>query len=154
MSKIEAKLASLGLTLPPAPPPLNSYQHVVIVGELAFVAGQPPLIGSERPFVGRLGEGEGTIEKGQEAARLALLNVLAQLKVALEGDLDRVRRCVKLGVFVNSAPDFKGQPMAANGASDLMVALMGDAGRHVRFAVGTIGPMEFTCSVEAIFQIA
>lgn len=152
-SKIEARLTELGLALPPAPQPLNSYQHVVIVGELAFVAGQPPLIGSERPYTGRLGDGEGTLKKGQEATKLAALNVLAQLKVALGGDLDRVVRCVKLGVFVNSAPDFKGQPMAANGASDLMVALMGEAGRHVRFAVGTIGPMEFTCSVEAIFQV-
>jgi enamine deaminase RidA (YjgF/YER057c/UK114 family) len=151
--KIEARLEELGLKLPPAPQPLNSYQHVVIVGELAFVAGQPPLIGSERPFTGRLGA-DLTIEQGQEATRLSVLNVLAQLKVALDGDLDRMRRCVKLGVFVNSAPDFKGQPIVANGASDLMVALMGDAGHHVRFAVGTIGPMEFACSVEAIFQVA
>jgi enamine deaminase RidA (YjgF/YER057c/UK114 family) len=149
----EARLEELGLKLPPAPQPLNSYQHVVIVGELAFVAGQPPLIGSERPYTGRLGA-DLTVEQGQEATRLSALNVLAQLKVALDGDLDRVRRCVKLGVFVNSAPDFKAQPMVANGASDLMVALMGDAGRHVRFAVGTIGPMEFACSVEAIFQVA
>lgn len=151
--KFEKRLAELGLKLPPAPQPLNSYQHVVLVGELAFVAGQPPLLGSERPFIGRLGA-ELTLEQGQEAARLSLLNVLAQLKVALDGDLDRLKRCVKLGVFVNSAADFKGQPMVANGASDLMVALMGDAGRHVRFAVGTIGPMEFACSVEAIFQVA
>jgi enamine deaminase RidA (YjgF/YER057c/UK114 family) len=151
--KIEARLEALGLKLPPAPQPLNSYQHVVIVGELAFVAGQPPLIGSERPYTGRLGA-DLTVEQGQEATRLSALNVLAQLKVALDGDLDRVQRCVKLGVFVNSAPDFKAQPMVANGASDLMVALMGDAGRHVRFAVGTIGPMEFACSVEAIFQVA
>jgi enamine deaminase RidA (YjgF/YER057c/UK114 family) len=151
--RLEKRLAELGLKLPPAPQPLNSYQHVVLVGELAFVAGQPPLIGSERPFIGRLGA-ELTLEQGQEAAKLSLLNVLAQLKVALDGDLDRLQRCVKLGVFVNSAADFKGQPMVANGASDLMVALMGDAGRHVRFAVGTIGPMEFACSVEAIFQVA
>jgi len=151
-SKIETKLAELGLQLPPAPQPLNSYQHVVIVGELAFVAGQPPVIGSERPFTGRLGD-QVTVERGQEAARLSVLNVLAQMKVALGGNLDSIVRCVKLGVFVNSAPDFKGQPMVANGASDLMVALMGDAGRHARFAVGTIGPMEFTCSVEAIFQV-
>ncbi|HSI02528.1 MAG TPA: RidA family protein [Reyranella sp.] len=153
VSKIETRLAELGLELPPAGPALNSYQHVVIVGELAFVAGQPPLRGNERPFVGALSEGEVSLAKGREATRLALLNVLAQLKVALGGDLDRVMRCVKLGVFVNSAPDFKGQPMVANGASDLMVELMGEAGRHVRFAVGTIGPMEFTCSVEAIFQV-
>ena len=149
---IEGRLAELGLVLPPALQPLNSYQHVAIVGELAFVAGQPPLNGTARPYVGRLGA-ELTLEQGQAAAKLALLNVLAQLKVALDGDLGRIKRCVKLGVFVNSAPDFKGQPMVANGASDLMVDLMGTAGRHVRFAVGTIGPMDFTCSVEAIFQV-
>jgi hypothetical protein len=101
-----------------------------------------------------LAEGDATIEKGKAATGLALLNVLARLKVALDGDLDRAVRCVKLGVFVNSAPGFKGQPTVANGASDLMVALMGEAGRHVHFAVGTIGPMDFTCSVEAIFQVA
>ena len=151
-SKIEARLDELGLKLPPAPQPFASFQHVVIVGELAFVAGQPPLIGSERPFVGRLGA-ELSLEKGQEAARLSLLNVLAQLKVALGGNLDRIKRCVKLGVFVNSAADFKGQPMVANGASDLMVELLGTSGRHARFAVGTIGPMEFACSIEAIFQV-
>jgi enamine deaminase RidA (YjgF/YER057c/UK114 family) len=152
-SRIEARMAELGLALPPAPQPINAYQHVVIVGELAFVAGQPPLIGSERPFTGPLDESPGMIERGKEATKLSALNVLAQMKVALGGDLDRIVRCVKLGVFVNSAPDFKGQPVVANGASDLMFALMGEAGRHVRFAVGTIGPMEFTCSIEAIFQV-
>lgn len=152
-SSIEARLAELGLTLPPAAQPLNAYQNVVIVGELAFVAGQAPMIGSERPFTGPLGEGAGTVEKGQAATRLSALCVLAQMKAALGGDLDRIVRCVKLGVFVNSLPGFTGQPMAANGASDLMFAVMGEAGRHARFAVGTIGPMEFTCSVEAIFQV-
>lgn len=151
-STIETKLAELGLALPPAPRPFASFQHVVIAGELAFVAGQPPLIGEQRPFLGRLGA-ELTLEQGQEAARLSLLNVLAQLKAALGGDFDRVVRCVKLGVFVNSAPDFTGQPMVANGASDLIVALMGESGRHARFAVGTIGPMDFACSIEAIFQV-
>ena len=151
-SVIESRLAELGLALPPVSAPLNSYQHVVIAGELAFVAGQAPLLGDQRPFTGRVGA-DLTLEQAQQATRLSLLNVLAHMKVALGGDLDRIKRCVKLGVFVNSAPDFKGQPQAANGASDLMVALMGDAGRHARFAVGTIGPMEFACSVEAIFQV-
>jgi enamine deaminase RidA (YjgF/YER057c/UK114 family) len=152
-SRIETRLAELGLTLPPASQPLNAYQNVVIVNELAFVAGQAPMIGLERPFVGPLGEGGGTIETGIAATRLSALCVLAQMKAALNGDLDRIVRCVKLGVFVNSLPGFAGQPMAANGASDLMFAVMGEAGRHARFAVGTIGPMDFTCSVEAIFQV-
>jgi enamine deaminase RidA (YjgF/YER057c/UK114 family) len=151
-SRIEAKLAALGLTLPPAGQPLNAYQNVVIVNDLAFVSGQPPLIGSERPFTGALAT-DADIERGKKATQLSALCVLAQMKVALGGDLDRIVRCVKLGVFVNSASGFTGQPMAANGASDLMFAVMGEAGRHARFAVGTIGPMEFTCSIDAIFQV-
>ncbi len=153
MSRIETRLAELGLALPPIKPPFASFQPVVIVAGLAFVAGQPPVLGDERPFMGRLGA-ELTLEQGQAAARLAALNVLAQLRDALDGDLDRVVRCVKLGVFVNSAPDFQVQPQVANGASDMMVEVMGDAGRHARFAVGTIGPMNFACSVEAICQVS
>ncbi|MBM3601458.1 MAG: RidA family protein [Alphaproteobacteria bacterium] len=118
----------------------------------AFVAGQPSLQGADRPFLGRVGA-ELTLEQGQAAARLSGLNVLAQLKAALGGDLDRITRCVKLGVFVNSAPDFKGQPLVANAVSDMMVEIMGDAGRHARFAVGTIGPADFACSVEAVFLV-
>ena len=151
--RIEARLAELGLTLPPAGKPLFSYQPVVIAKDFAFVAGQPPVLGSERPFLGRVGA-ELTLEQGQAAARLSGLNILAQLKAALEGDLDRALRCVKLGVFVNSAPDFKGQPLVANAVSDMMVDIMGDAGRHARFAVGTIGPMDFACSVEGVFLVA
>jgi enamine deaminase RidA (YjgF/YER057c/UK114 family) len=150
--RIESRLAELGLTLPPAGKPLFSYQPVVVARDFAFVAGQPPVIGAERPFTGRLGI-ELTLEQGQAAARLSGLNVLAHLKVALDGDLDRIERCVKLGVFVNSAPDFKGQPLVANAVSDMMVEIMGDAGRHARFAVGTIGPADFACSVEAVFLV-
>ena len=151
-SLIDRRLAELGLTLPPAGKPLFSYQPVVIANGLAFVAGQPPLIGTERPYLGRLGA-ELTLEQGQAAARLSGLNILAHMKVALDGDLDRIVRCVKLGVFVNSAPDFKGQPLVANAVSDMMVEIMGEAGRHARFAVGTIGPADFACSIEAIFQV-
>ncbi len=149
---IDARLAELGLELPPVSAPLNSYQHVVVVDALAFVAGQPPLLGSDRPYLGRIGA-DLTFEQGQAAARLSALNVLAQMRVALDGDLDRIVRVVKLGVFVNSAPDFEGQPQVANAASDLMFAIFGEAGRHVRFAVGTIGPMNFACSIEAVFQV-
>jgi enamine deaminase RidA (YjgF/YER057c/UK114 family) len=150
--RIEAKLAELGIALPPVAPPLFSYMPVVIARGLAFVAGQPPLLGSEKPYLGRVGA-ELTFEEGQAAARLSLLNVLAQLRAALEGDLDRATRAVKLGVFVNSAPDFRGQPLMANAASDLLVEIMGPAGRHARFAVGTIGPADFACSIEAVFEV-
>lgn len=93
------------------------------------------------------------MQQAQAAVRLSGLNILAHLKVALDGDLDRIERCVKLGVFVNSAPDFKGQPLVANAVSDMMVDIMGDAGRHARFAVGTVGPADFACSVEAVFLV-
>ncbi|MGQ0582636.1 MAG: RidA family protein [Reyranella sp.] len=150
--RIERRLAELGLVLPPVTKPLFSYQPVVIARDFAFVAGQPPLNGSERPFLGRVGA-ELTMEQAAAAVKLSGLNVLAHLKVALDGDLDRIERCVKLGVFVNSAPDFKGQPLVANAVSDMMVEIMGDAGRHARFAVGTIGPADFACSVEAVFLV-
>jgi enamine deaminase RidA (YjgF/YER057c/UK114 family) len=150
--RIDRRLAELGLTLPPVTKPLFSYQPVVIARDFAFVAGQPPLNGAERPFLGRVGA-ELTMEQAQAAVKLSGLNILAHLKVALDGDLDRIERCVKLGVFVNSAPDFKGQPLVANAVSDMMVDIMGDAGRHARFAVGTIGPADFACSVEAVFLV-
>jgi len=152
MSRIEARLEELGLVLPPVAPPFASFQPVVIAAGLAFVAGQPPLLGTERPYNGRVGQ-DLSLEQGQAATRLSGLNILAQMKLALGGDLDRIVRCVKLGVFVNSAPEFQGQPQVANGVSDLMVEIMGEAGRHARFAVGTIGPMNFACSVEAIFEV-
>lgn len=150
-SRIETRLAELGLDLPPAGAAIFSYLPVVVSRGLAFVAGQPPLRGAERPFLGRIGA-ELTAEQGQEAARLSALNVLAQLRAEL-GDLDRVTRCVKLGVFVNSAGEFRGAPLVANAASDLMVQIMGEAGRHARFAVGTIGPMDFPCSIEGVFEV-
>ena len=153
MPRIDTRLSELGIILPPAGQPFAAFQHVVIASGLAFVAGQPPLDGHERPYLGRVGA-ELTLEQGQAAARLSALNVIAQMRAALDGDLDCIVRVVKLGVFVNSAPDFKGQPMVANGASELMVQIWGEAGRHARFAVGTIGPMDFACSVEAVFQVA
>jgi enamine deaminase RidA (YjgF/YER057c/UK114 family) len=150
--RMDSRIAELGLVLPPAGAALFSYTPVVIARGLAFVAGQPPLRGAERPFLGRVGA-ELSFEQGQDAARLSLLNVLAQLRHALDGDFGRVERCVKLGVFVNSASDFKGQPLVANAASDLLVEIMGEAGRHARFAVGTIGPGDFACSIEAVFAV-
>jgi enamine deaminase RidA (YjgF/YER057c/UK114 family) len=152
VSRIEVRLSELGLTLPPAGAAVFSYQPVVIAQGFAFVAGQPPLNGSQQPFIGRVGV-EISEAEAREAVKLSGLNILAQMKSALDGDLDRIVRCVKLGFFINSAGDFRGAPLVANALSDLMVELMGDAGRHARFAVGTVGPMDFPCSVEAIFQV-
>lgn len=149
---IENRLAELGLKLPEVSVPFASFQHVVIANGFAFVAGQPPLLGNERLYMGRVGD-QLTFAEGEAAARLSGLNILSQMKLALDGDLDRIVRCVKLGVFVNSAPDFQEQPRLANAVSDMMVDILGERGRHARFAVGTIGPMNFACSVEAIFQV-
>ncbi len=117
--KIETLLADKKIELPKAAIPVANYVPVVITGNLAFVAGQVTIWNGEVKFIGKLGK-EYNVEQGQQAARLCGLNILAQVKAALGGDLDRVKRCVKLNVFVNSQPDFTDQPKVANGVSDLM----------------------------------
>jgi enamine deaminase RidA (YjgF/YER057c/UK114 family) len=152
--RIDARLAELKISLPAANPPAGNYVPVVITGNLAFVSGQIPMAQGEVKFRGRVGV-DLSIEQGQEAARLCCINILAQLKNALGGDLDRVRRCVKVGGFVNCDAGYPDQPKIVNGASDLMVAVFGDAGRHARFAVGTNAlPFDCAVEVEAIFEIA
>jgi enamine deaminase RidA (YjgF/YER057c/UK114 family) len=133
MSTIDAKLAELGLTLPEAAAPVAAYVPVVVAGGLAHVSGQLPFIDGAL-VKGRLGE-DVSIEDGYAAARACGLMLLAQLKAAL-GSLDKVERIVKLGVFINSTGAFTAQPQVANGASELMAAVFGDAGKHARSAVG------------------
>src|SRR5262245_8072406 len=122
--KIDGRLKELKIELPAAAKPVANYVPVVRTGNLAFVAGQVTYLNGECKFIGKLGR-EFSIEQGQQAARLCGLNLLAQVKAALDGDLDRVKRCVKLVVFVNSMADFKDQPKVANGVSDLMVEVFG-----------------------------
>src|SRR5712692_11090536 len=129
--RIETRLTELNIELPQPGTPLANYVPCVRSGDLLFIAGQVCQWNGERRFIGKLGR-EFTIEQGQEAARLCGLNLLAQAKAALAGDLDRIVRCVRLGGFVNSTADFLDQPRVVNGASDLMVELLGDAGRHAR----------------------
>ena len=119
---------------------------------LAFVSGQVTSWNGEIKYKGKLGKEVG-IEEGQQAARICALNIIAQLKAVL-GDLDRVKRCLKLGVFVNSTPEFTDQPKVANGASDLMVEVFGEAGKHARFAVSA-GSLPLGCAVEvdAVFEV-
>jgi enamine deaminase RidA (YjgF/YER057c/UK114 family) len=151
--QIEARLAERKIELPKAAIPVANYVPVLTVGNLAFVSGQVTIWNGEFRYKGKLGE-EFRIEDGQAAARLCALNVIAQLKNAL-GDLDRVKRCAKLTVFVNSASDFTEQPKVANGASDLMVEVFGDAGKHARSAVGVnVLPLNVAVEVEGIFEIA
>jgi enamine deaminase RidA (YjgF/YER057c/UK114 family) len=157
--RIEARLAALGIELPEAPAPVANYVGWVRTGNLVFVAGQGPIVNGVLKYVGRVGS-DLTIEEGRAAARLCALNILAQLEAACDGDLDRVVRCVKLGGFVNSAPDFFEQPKVVNGASDLMVEVFGEAGRHARFAVGTsvlpfsVLPFNIAVEVDAHFEVS
>jgi enamine deaminase RidA (YjgF/YER057c/UK114 family) len=151
--KIEARLKELKLELPNASTPAANYVPYVRSGNLLFMAGQIPVWNGERRFIGKLGR-DFSVEQGQDAAKLCALNLLAQLRAALDGDLDRVVRCVRLGGFVNSMPEFVQQPLVVNGASDLMVAVFGDAGRHARTAVGTnVLPLDVAVEVEATFEV-
>lgn len=130
----EAKLKELGHPLPPAPPPVGSYLPWIRTGSLVMTSGQIPVCEGKLVAAGKVG-GNLSIEQGAQAARIAVVNALAQVAVAA-GGLGNVNRIIRLGVFVNSADGFTDQPKVANGASDLLTAVFGDAGRHVRAAVG------------------
>jgi enamine deaminase RidA (YjgF/YER057c/UK114 family) len=123
-------------------------------GNLVFVSGQVPLVDGAFKFQGKVGA-EFSVEEGQEAARICAINIIAQLKAACGGDLDRIQRIVKLGGFVNSTPEFTDQPKVINGASDLMVAVFGDAGKHTRAAVsaGSL-PLGVAVEIDAVAEIA
>jgi enamine deaminase RidA (YjgF/YER057c/UK114 family) len=152
-SRTEARLKDLGLALPAAPAPVANYVPFVITGSLLFISGQVPLEGGKVRHVGAVG-GALTLADGQDAARLCAINILAQAKSARNGDLDRIVRCVKLGGFVSCTPAFTDHPKVINAASDLMVAVLGDAGRHSRFAVGAPSlPLGAAVEVEAVFEI-
>ena len=148
---IDARLAELGITLPQAAAPVAAYVPVVVAGNIAHVSGQLPFIDGQL-VTGRLGE-DVTLEEGTAAARACGLMLLAQLKAAL-GSLDRVERIVKLGAFVNSAAAFTDQPKVANGASELMAEVFGEAGKHARSAVGVpVLPLGATVEVDAIVAV-
>ena len=148
---IDAKLAELGLTLPEAAAPVAAYVPVVIAGGLAYVSGQVSFVDGVL-LKGRLGE-DVSVDQGIAAARGCGLMILAQLKAAL-GSLDRVERVVKLGAFVNCTADFTDQPKVANGASELMVAVFGEAGKHARAAVGAPSlPLGVAVEVDAIVAV-
>jgi len=153
MSRIEARLAELGLVLPEPAAPVANYAPFVIAGGLVFISGQVS-IAPDGLITGKLGAGL-DVDAGIEAAHACGVNLLAQLKMACEGDLDRVHRVVKLGVFVNCTNDFADQPKVANGVSDLMLAVFSDAGRHARAAVGAPAlPMHAAVEVDGVFEIA
>ena len=150
---VDGRLAELGIEIPdPAAPAANYVGHVV-AGNLVFVAGQIPVKDGQIAFTGKLGAEVG-LEDGQAAAKLCAINIIAQLKKACGGDLDRVRRIVKLGAFVNSTPDYGDQPEVINGASDLIVAIFGDKGRHARAAVSAGAlPRNVSVEIDAVAEI-
>lgn len=151
-NRVDTKLAELGLTLPEAAAPVASYVPLVEVNGLIHLSGQLPFKDG-KVVTGRLGDGV-SLEDGQDAARRCGLMIVAQLKKHL-GDLSRVERIVKLGVFVNSTPDFTDQPKVANGASDLMEALFGDAGKHARSAVGVPTlPLAAAVEIDAVVKVS
>lgn len=150
--KIEAKLAEMGLELPSAPKPVANYVRTVRTGSLLFVSGHGPYRDGKLQFLGKVGQ-DLPVEEGYQAARLVALNCLASVKEAL-GDLDRVKRVVKLLGMVNCAPEFGQQPEVINGASDLLVELYGDAGRHARSAVGMNAlPRGIAVEIEMILEV-
>jgi enamine deaminase RidA (YjgF/YER057c/UK114 family) len=153
--QIDKRLAELGIELPNPSAPAANYVPFVVSGPLVFVAGQVAQWNGERRYKGRAGDTLG-VEEAYAAARLCGLNLLAHLRVACGGDLDRVRRVVRLGGFVASAPDFTDQPKCVNGASDLMVEVFGkDIGSHARTAVGVAAlPGGVSVEVDGIFELS
>lgn len=151
--RIAARLKELNITLPNAAAPAANYVPFVRSGNLLFIAGQITIENGDVKYLGKLGR-DFTTEQGKAAARLCGLNIIAQAASALGGDLDRVRQCVKVGGFVNCTDTFIEQPQVVNGASDLMVEVFGDAGRHARFAVGANSlPRGVAVEVDAIFEV-
>jgi enamine deaminase RidA (YjgF/YER057c/UK114 family) len=153
MGRIEKRLSERGILLPTPPTPVASYVPFVQTGATVYISGQVS-VDASGGVKGKLGAGL-SLEQGQAAARLCGLNLLAQLKAACGGDLDRVRRVVKLGGFVNVAPDFDPIPAVVNGCSDLFAEVFDEAGRHARSAVGVANlPLGFAVEVDGVFEIA
>lgn len=152
--KIDLRLKQLGLTLPPATAPVANYVPFVKTGNFVFCAGQIPLLNGEIRHTGIVGQ-DVSVEEAVNAARLCALNLIAHAKVACDGDLDRVVRVVKLSGFVAAGAHFTDHPKVINGASDLMVEVFGDAGRHARIAVGAPSlPRGAPVEVDAVFEVA
>jgi len=153
MSRIEDRLRELEIELPEPSKPGANYVPAVRSGNLVFLTGQLSQWNGERRFIGKLGREFG-VEEGRQAARLCALNLIAHLKEALGGDLDRVARCVRLAGYVNSTPDFTGQSQVMNGASDVFVEVFGERGRHARMAVGVSAlPYDVAVEVEGVFEV-
>jgi enamine deaminase RidA (YjgF/YER057c/UK114 family) len=153
MTDIYKKLKELNIVLPEVSLPAANYVPCVLSGNTLFVSGQLPMQDGKPQFIGKVGR-EFSIEEGQQCARLCVINVLAHVQKILGGDLSRIQRLIRLGVFVNAPDTFTDHPKVANGASDLMVNLLGDNGKHARFAVGVPGlPFGVAVEVDATFEL-
>jgi len=151
--QIEAKLAELGITLPTPMAPIANYVPAVQTGNLVFVSGQVPAVNGKMLKTGKIGQ-DLNLEEGKAAARQCLINVIVHLKAACGGDLDRVRRVVRLGGFIAASPYFVDHAQVMNGASDLAVAVFGEAGRHARTTIGVPSlPIDAPVEVEGLFEI-
>jgi enamine deaminase RidA (YjgF/YER057c/UK114 family) len=150
---IHERLAALGITLPQPMPPVATYVPVTVAGQLVTVSGQLPAIDGKVAVTGKLGQGV-SLEEGQHAARLCLINVLAQLQAALPGGLASITKVVRLGGFIAATPDFSQHAVVMNGASDLAVAVFGEAGRHARSTIGVASlPLDAAVEVEGTFWL-
>jgi enamine deaminase RidA (YjgF/YER057c/UK114 family) len=150
---IEKRLQELGFTLPQPAIPVASYLPYRISGVHVYISGQLPMLDGQLLFSGKVGA-EISIEQARRSAEICGLNILAQLKAACDGDWRRVTACIKLGGFVQCVPAFTDHPKVINGASDLMVAVLGDVGRHARFAVGVASlPLNACVEIDAIFEV-
>lgn len=152
MSSVEDQLEKLGLKLPEVPKPVAEYIPAKKVGNLVFCSGQGPIRGGKAAYIGKVGV-ERTLEEGYEAAKICALNCLAAIK-SLVGSLDKIKEVIEVRGFVNSAPDFEKQPEVINGASELLVEIFGEKGKHARCALGTSSlPRNITVELEMIVKI-
>ena len=153
MDTIASRLTALGLTLPVAPQPVANYASTLVSGDWLFISGQMSLTLDRRALTGILGQ-TATLEDGQEAARCCALNILAQAQAAL-GNLERISQILRLTGYVASTPTFTDHPKVINGASDLLVAVLGEKGRHTRAAVGVTSlPLGCMVEIDAIIRVA
>ena len=150
---IENNLKKLNISLPKAPDPVGSYVAYKKVGNLLFISGQLPIDAQGNIIKGKIGK-DLSLEDGQKASKLCVINILAQVKKALDGDLDKVKNCIKITGYVNSTDDFKDQPKVINPASDTLVAVFENKGKHARAAVSTNSlPLGSSVEIDAIFEI-
>lgn len=153
MHPVDERLAKLGVTLPAAPSPAANYLPYIVAGKQLLIAGQAAIVDGKHKFVGRFGA-ELSVADGKDAARLAAINVLAQVQAACNGDWNKLARCVRICGYLNATPEFADHPQVLDGASDFLVAVLGEAGKHVRTVMGASSLRSRTALViDAVFEL-